>query len=284
MTCGAGSRTAVCPRARSGCSPRPGRSWSASWRWPRAPTSDKAEAHPRRGSRRGLLTVSRFSRRTVVALVPAAGRGARLGVSTPKAFVELGGVPMVRRAVDGLLCLGSGRRGRGRGRRRNWSSAAPPASGRESRRRGRWRRAHRRSARRWPPRPTRGSSWCTTPPGRSTRPTRRPRGRRTARGRDAVVPVIPVVDTMKSVDVRGGVTGTPDRAELRAGADAAGLRRGPAPARPMPRRRRCRDHRRRRPGRTHRRAGAHALPGDPHAFKITTPLDLTLAEALLAAD
>ena len=42
----------------------------------------------------------------VVAVLPAAGSGVRLGAGVPKAFVEVGGVPMLVRAVDGLL--GSG--------------------------------------------------------------------------------------------------------------------------------------------------------------------------------
>ncbi|MFD4433185.1 2-C-methyl-D-erythritol 4-phosphate cytidylyltransferase, partial [Nocardia sp. NPDC058497] len=45
--------------------------------------------------------------RPVVALVPAAGRGVRLGESTPKAFVPVGGTPMVRLAVDGLIASGA---------------------------------------------------------------------------------------------------------------------------------------------------------------------------------
>uniref|UniRef100_UPI002453E84D 2-C-methyl-D-erythritol 4-phosphate cytidylyltransferase n=1 Tax=Nocardia abscessus TaxID=120957 RepID=UPI002453E84D len=43
----------------------------------------------------------------VVALVPAAGRGVRLGESTPKAFVTVGGTPMVRLAVEGLIASGA---------------------------------------------------------------------------------------------------------------------------------------------------------------------------------
>ncbi|MDQ2709848.1 MAG: 2-C-methyl-D-erythritol 4-phosphate cytidylyltransferase [Actinomycetota bacterium] len=43
---------------------------------------------------------------SVLALVPAAGDGVRLGVGVPKALVRLGGVPLVVRAVDGLV--GSG--------------------------------------------------------------------------------------------------------------------------------------------------------------------------------
>jgi 2-C-methyl-D-erythritol 4-phosphate cytidylyltransferase len=44
---------------------------------------------------------------TVSAVVPAAGSGTRLGAGAPKAFVPLGGVPIVVRAVDGLLASGA---------------------------------------------------------------------------------------------------------------------------------------------------------------------------------
>ncbi len=43
---------------------------------------------------------------TVVALVPAAGTGERLGAAIPKAFVPVAGRPMLVRAVDGLLAAG----------------------------------------------------------------------------------------------------------------------------------------------------------------------------------
>ncbi|HEV7471086.1 MAG TPA: 2-C-methyl-D-erythritol 4-phosphate cytidylyltransferase [Pseudonocardia sp.] len=42
----------------------------------------------------------------VAAIVPAAGSGVRLGAGVPKAFVELVGVPIVVRAVEGLLASG----------------------------------------------------------------------------------------------------------------------------------------------------------------------------------
>jgi 2-C-methyl-D-erythritol 4-phosphate cytidylyltransferase len=97
-------------------------------------------------------------------------------------------------------------------------------------------------------------------------------------GHPAVVPGLAVTDTIKSVDAQGDVTGTPDRAGLRAiqtpqGFEAELLRRAYA-------------------------AGLQAtddaalveafgvrvrvIPGDPMAFKITTPLDLHLARTLLA--
>ncbi|CAM2880958.1 2-C-methyl-D-erythritol 4-phosphate cytidylyltransferase [Skermania piniformis] len=100
-------------------------------------------------------------------------------------------------------------------------------------------------------------------------------------GSDAVVPVLPLVDTVKAVDPLGRVVGTPDRARLRAVQTPQGFR-----------------------AELLRRAYAadvgdavvtddaglverlgvpvHTVDGDPLAFKITTPLDLRLAQALVA--
>ena len=93
-------------------------------------------------------------------------------------------------------------------------------------------------------------------------------------GHPAVVPGIPVTDTIKSVDPRGRVTGTPDRATLR------------AIQTPQAFLREVLEH-------AHA-SGAHAtddaalveavgghvrvVEGDPLAFKITTPDDLATAE------
>lgn len=102
-----------------------------------------------------------------------------------------------------------------------------------------------------------------------------------AAGAPAVIPVLPVVDTVKVV-VGGLVTATPDRSSLRAvqtpqGFDADALRAvhtsshadDPAvtdDARLME---------------VHGRA-VHVVEGDALAFKVTTPLDLVIAEAVLA--
>jgi 2-C-methyl-D-erythritol 4-phosphate cytidylyltransferase len=97
-------------------------------------------------------------------------------------------------------------------------------------------------------------------------------------GRSAVVPGLRVTDTIKTVDAHGDVAGTPDRAELRAiqtpqgfaaqllcDAYAAGLQATDDAA-------------------LVEKFGAHVrvIPGDPLAFKITTPLDLLLARTLIA--
>lgn len=103
-------------------------------------------------------------------------------------------------------------------------------------------------------------------------------------GEQAVIPVLPVVDTVKTVNAQGYVTGTPARAELRAvqtpqGFDLPTLVQAHRDVASLP-------------------AGVAetitddamlaetlGLPvatveGDPQALKITTPLDYTLAGAL----
>ena len=96
-------------------------------------------------------------------------------------------------------------------------------------------------------------------------------------GLRAVVPGVPVADTIKSVTTQGDVTGTPDRSGLRAiqtpqGFDAELLRAAYAVDLPAT------DD-----------AGlveafgatVRVIPGDPLAFKITGQLDLRLANALV---
>lgn len=101
-------------------------------------------------------------------------------------------------------------------------------------------------------------------------------------GSAAVIPVLPVVDTVKVVSGRS-VLSTLDRSSLRAvqtpqGFDAARLRAAHTDA-----------------AAAHeavtddamlmeaRGAPVHVVDGDPLAFKITTPLDLLVAEAVLAS-
>jgi 2-C-methyl-D-erythritol 4-phosphate cytidylyltransferase len=98
-------------------------------------------------------------------------------------------------------------------------------------------------------------------------------------GADAVIPVLPVVDTVKEVAASGTVVGTVDRSVLRAVQTPQGFRRAVLVA-------------------AHRAAGdehtddaglveklgvpVQTVPGDEAAFKITRPVDLMFAEALLA--
>ncbi|MFC9892846.1 2-C-methyl-D-erythritol 4-phosphate cytidylyltransferase [Nocardia sp. NPDC127579] len=236
----------------------------------------------------------------VVALVPAAGRGVRLGESTPKAFVTVGGTPMVRLAVDGLIASGavdriivmvpeelveaavallpafdpaggpraddSARHGCGGflprskvqvvvgGAERTDSVRAGIAAAPEA--------AHFL---------VHDAARALTPPALIAQVAAELRA-----GHPAVVPALPVVDTIKSIDATGLVTGTPDRSELRAiqtpqGFSAELLRAAYALD-----------------VQTTDDAGlvellgakVRTIPGDSLAFKITTPLDLLLAEQL----
>jgi len=99
-------------------------------------------------------------------------------------------------------------------------------------------------------------------------------------GHPAVVPVLPVKDTIKAVDANGVVIATPERAGLRAvqtpqGFHADLLRRAYASAHA---------------GEftddasivEHIGGQVQTVDGDPLAFKITTPMDLLLAEAVLS--
>ena len=98
-------------------------------------------------------------------------------------------------------------------------------------------------------------------------------------GHAAVVPALPVSDTIKAVDANGVVLGTPERAGLRAVQTPQGFQTE------------LLRH-------AYERAAAggftddasvveligtqvQVVDGDPLAFKITTPMDLLLAEALL---
>ncbi|BAD55278.1 2-C-methyl-D-erythritol 4-phosphate cytidylyltransferase [Nocardia farcinica] len=216
---------------------------------------------------------------SVVALVPAAGRGVRLGEKSPKAFVPVGGTPMVRLAVDGLLAAGVVDRiivmvpaewvesavallppsevvrvvvgGAERTDSVRAGLAAAPDAG--------YFLVH-------------DAARALTPPALIGRIVGELRA-----GRRAVVPALPVVDTVKSVDAAGVVTGTPDRAALRAvqtpqGFTADLLRAAYAADVPAT------DD----AGLVERLGEpVHTVAGDPLAFKITTPLDLRLAETLL---
>lgn len=100
-------------------------------------------------------------------------------------------------------------------------------------------------------------------------------------GRGAVVPALPVTDTIKAVDIMGAVVGTPDRSSLRAiqtpqGFRADLLRRAYSSASDA-----ATDDARlvERLGET-----VHTIVGEALAFKITTPHDLLLAEALIAQE
>jgi 2-C-methyl-D-erythritol 4-phosphate cytidylyltransferase len=225
---------------------------------------------------------------TVAAVVPAAGRGERLGASRPKALVELGGRPLVAWAVDGLLASGVV----------DAVVVAAPADGVEAMR-GALGRADVTVVAGADDRVgsvdaalavvpesvaavlVHDAARCLCPPEVVRAVVGAVRS-----GADAVVPAIAAADTLKRTDASGRVTATVDRTGLVGVQTPQGFAPGVL--------RRAHDHAR--DGRS-REGGVAAtddaglvedlggsvltVPGDPRAFKITTPLDLALAEALV---
>jgi 2-C-methyl-D-erythritol 4-phosphate cytidylyltransferase len=233
----------------------------------------------------------------VVALVPAAGRGVRLGAAIPKALVPVCGAPLLVHAVRGLLAAGCVDQ---------VVVAAPPdmvdvvvdalsefgptvrvvPGGDE--RSDSVRLALNEALTLHPD--TRvvlvhDAARCFTPPVVVQAVVDAVRG-----GAKAVIPVLPVTDTVKQVDVDGIVVATPDRSRLRSvqtpqGFDVdllrrahgiddstlqAGLMQQDAPVTDDA-------------GLVERLGQPVAtVAGHPHALKITTPFDLVIAEALFS--
>ncbi|WP_084508667.1 2-C-methyl-D-erythritol 4-phosphate cytidylyltransferase [Nocardia pseudovaccinii] len=217
---------------------------------------------------------------SVVALVPAAGRGVRLGESTPKAFVTVGGTPMVRLAVDGLIASGAVDRIIVMVPTELVESAVallPPSESVRVVIGGAERTDSVRCGIAAAPDAAHflvhDAARALTPPELIARVVAELRA-----GAEAVVPALPVVDTIKSVDGRGEVTGTPDRAGLRAIQTPQGFAADLLRAAYADERLQATDD-----------AGlvellgtrVRTIPGDPMAFKITTRLDLLLANAVL---
>ena len=166
----------------------------------------------------------------VAAVVPAAGAGVRLGAGIPKAFVELCGRTMLERAVEGLLASGvvddvvavvpddrvaqaesmlAGLAGddhlvvvtTGGAERTDSVRNGLAALG----------TAHPGGAAVYDVLLVHDAARCLTPAAPVRRVVEAVRS-----GRVAVVPTLPVIDTVKQVDDDGYVVGTPDRAALRA--------------------------------------------------------------------
>ena len=215
-----------------------------------------------------------------VAIVPAAGSGERLAAGVPKAFVHVCGVTLIERALAGLresgvvdavvVAVPPGRTDEaslvladpdfevivvdgGADRTESVRSALHAAGDAD------FILVH-------------DAARPLTPPAMIARVVQA-----LSEGHTAVIPVLPLVDTVKAVDANGVVLGTPERDGLRAvqtpqGFTASVLRRA------------------------YGRTGVftddasmvesiggqvQTVAGDPLAFKITTPVDLLLAEALL---
>lgn len=227
----------------------------------------------------------------VVALIAAAGRGTRLGAAVPKAFVRLRERTLVERSVTAMITSGvvdevivlvssdMEEFARGVLDRAGLLAAEVPV-----------RLVHgggERADSVWAGLRTladeeavvliHDAARALTPPGMIARVARR-----VLTGAPAVIPVVPVADTIKQID-GGQVVGTPERASLRAvqtpqGFLLSGLRAANA---------------------AYFAAGDpgfvatddaslmewHGTPvvtvqGDPMAFKVTTPIDMTLARTI----
>lgn len=217
---------------------------------------------------------------SVFALVPAAGRGLRLGENTPKAFVEIGGRSLLALSLDGLAQSGDIDRVIVIVPEELVDSTADSlpdhvtvvAGGSERTDSVRAGLAHAGPA---DIVLVHDAARAFTPAALVSRVVAEVRS-----GRSAVIPVLPVTDTIKQIDTTGIVVNTLDRATLRAvqtpqGFEADLLRRAydAAP-----------DHATDDAGLVERLGVAvHTISGDPLAFKITTPNDLLLARALTEA-
>ncbi|MGY4709711.1 2-C-methyl-D-erythritol 4-phosphate cytidylyltransferase [Mycolicibacterium sp. CBM1] len=215
-----------------------------------------------------------------VAVVTAAGSGERLGAGIPKAFVDLAGRSMLERAVDGLLASGVVDRVVVAAPEQRVDEAKSLLDGRAIVVAGGLER----------PETVRRALDAIGDPqfvlvhdaARPLTPVEQIQRVVAAlrEGLRAVIPVLPVTDTIKAVDANGVVLGTPERSGLRAvqtpqGFESTLLRRAYE----------------RTSGATvtddaslveHLGTPVHTVAGDTLAFKITTPLDLQLARALLA--
>jgi 2-C-methyl-D-erythritol 4-phosphate cytidylyltransferase len=218
---------------------------------------------------------------STVAVVPAAGSGVGLAAGAPKAFVNLGGRPMLERALEGL---------RNSGVVDSIVVAVPPkrtdqaklvfggdavivAGGSDRTESVRLALAAVGDAEFVL---VHDAARALTPPALIARVVAALQA-----GHPAVIPALPVSDTIKAVDANGVVLGTPERSGLRAVQTPQGfqtelLRRA--------------YERSTAGGFTDDASVVEAtgtpvqvVEGDPLAFKITTPNDLLLAEALLGA-
>ncbi|HKR49604.1 MAG TPA: 2-C-methyl-D-erythritol 4-phosphate cytidylyltransferase [Pseudonocardiaceae bacterium] len=216
----------------------------------------------------------------IAALVPAAGLGVRLAAGTPKAFVTLLGRPLLWHCVQGLLAAGCvdlvvvavGTQYQDQAR-----VALADAGERVRIVTGGAHRSDsvRRALQSVPDAEVvlvHDAARCLTPAG-----VVRAVVEAVLAGQRAVVPVLTVVDTIKQVDPEGRVVSTVDRTALRVVQTPQGfagdlLRRAhQAPSGPVT------DD----AGLVERLGETvSTLPGHPHAFKITTPFDLVVAEVV----
>ena len=217
---------------------------------------------------------------TTVAVVPAAGSGERLGAGAPKAFVDLAGRPLLEWALEGLRDSGVVDRivvavpaARTDEAKLIFGGDAVIVAGGVDRTESVGRALDAVGDAEYVL--VHDAARPLTPPTLIARVVAALR-----EGQSAVVPGLPLTDTVKAVDANGAVLGTPERSGLRAvqtpqGFSTEVLRRAYARGSAG--------------GFTddssmveHLGIPVQVVEGDPLAFKITTSLDLTLAEAVLA--
>ena len=219
---------------------------------------------------------------STVAIVTAAGSGERLGTGAPKAFVDLGGRTLLDRALTGLLESGVVDAAVVAVPVDRTDEATRMLGGREGRvtvvAGGADRAESVRLALAAVGDPelvlVHDAARALTPPSLIVRVVEMLRS-----GHPAVVPALPLTDTVKAVDANGVVIGTPERSGLRAVQTPQGFQTELL-------------------RRAYERVGAaeftddasvvehiggqvQVVDGDPLAFKITTALDLLLAEAVV---
>ncbi len=217
---------------------------------------------------------------SVGVVVVAAGAGSRLGGEVPKAFVTIGGAQLVDHAVSGVravrdvgqvvLVAPAGRVAELAGRYAADPLLVVVAGGAE--------RTDSVAAGLAVLDDTcdvvlvHDAARCLTPPEVFERVIGAVRA-----GDAGVVPGLPVVDTVKSVDADGLVTGTPDRSSLRAIQTPQGFARDVLVAAYASAQVATDD------AALVEASGYHVrvVAGDPLAFKITTPADLQHAARLL---
>ena len=219
-----------------------------------------------------------------VALIVAAGSGERLGAGRPKALVELGGRPLLDWSIEALRRAPGGRADRRRAAGRRRSAPGGRRVGVDGRRASRSDsvRARARGRRR---RATRCSS--TTPPGRCSRrelaeavlaalattptPTRRSRPRRSptrsSAPDDGAAPCARRSTAASCGRCRRRRSSAAPRSSARSTSPAEDARRG---------------DRRRLAGRARGRAGDRRAGRAPRTSRSRPPLDLRVAELLLA--
>jgi 2-C-methyl-D-erythritol 4-phosphate cytidylyltransferase len=222
---------------------------------------------------------------SVVAIVPAAGSGERLAAGIPKAFCELDGRTLLERAIAGLLESGvvshvvvAVPTDRIDQAKRVLGEQATIVAGGADRTESVSLALSTLSAGAAPEFVlVHDAARALTPPELIVRVVDALRA-----GHVAVVPALPLHDTIKAVDANGVVLGTPERAGLRAVQTPQGFATDVL----------------RRAYRAYQAAGSadftddaslvehlggqvQVVDGDPLAFKITTQLDLSLAQAIV---